>query len=117
MRFMMSYKPASDRPPSPETLAALGKLVEDAKSGGEFVASEGLYPLSLGARVRLSEGALTVVDGPYAETKEVVAGYAIFQLKSRDDAIERAKSFLKICGDGEVEIRQMMETTDSASAS
>jgi hypothetical protein len=114
---MMSYKPKSDAPPSQETIAALGRLVENANKAGEFIASEGLLPLSSGAQVRLSNGVLTVIDGPYAEAKEVVAGYAIFQLKSKEEAIEAAKRFLEICGDGEVEIRQMMETTDFATAS
>ncbi len=114
MRFMMVYKPATTTPQSRKTINAVNKPVEEARAAGTLVASEGLHPLESGAKVRLSDGVLTVVDGPFAEAKEVIAGYAIFQLKSKEEAIEAAKGFLKICGDGEVEVRQIIEKTDSA---
>jgi len=118
MRFMMLYKPAQDAaegfPPSKEYLAKMEKLIDDAKKSGELIATEGLQPMSKGARVKLSGRKLTVIDGPFIETKELVGGFAILQLKSKDDAIESAKRFLEVAGEGVVEIRQIVEMTDFA---
>ena len=72
-----------------------------------LLATDGLQPSSKGARVRISDGKFTVTDGPFTETKELVAGFAIVQAKSKQDAIELAKRFLKVVGEGESEIRLM----------
>jgi hypothetical protein len=69
--------------------------------------TEGLAPSSQGARVRISDGEFTVTDGPFAETKELVAGYAIIEAESKEEAIELAKRFLRVMGEGESEIRLM----------
>ena len=120
MRFMMMYKPDDKNaeagvPPSQEHLAEMGRLIEEGMKSGVLLATEGLQPSSRGARVRLSAGRVTVTDGPFTEAKEVVAGYAIVQVKSKEEAIELAKGFLEAAGDGESEIRQLHEATDSSS--
>jgi hypothetical protein len=116
MRFMMMYKPARDAesapPPAKEHLEEMGKLIEEGKKAGTLLMAEGLHPGSKGARVRYTGGNLRVIDGPFAETKEVVGGFAMILANSREEAIESAKHFLKVAGEGECEIRQVVEESD-----
>ena len=109
MRFMSLYKPGreSDTPPSEGVSAALGSLIEDMAKAGVLIATDGLQPSSKGARVRISDGKFTVTDGPFAETKELIGGYAILNAKSKEEAIELTKRFLSLMGEGECEIRLM----------
>jgi hypothetical protein len=113
MRFMMIYKPADTKameasvPPCQEHMAEMGKFIAELAQAGVLLATDGLQASSKGARVRLSGGKLTVTDGPFTETKELIGGFAIVQLKSKTEAIELAERFLKLAGDGESEIRQM----------
>jgi hypothetical protein len=109
MRFMMLYKPGkeSDRPPTQQEMADMGQLIGDMAKAGVLIATDGLQPSSQGVRVRISGGEFTVTDGPFTETKELIAGYAIVQAKSKQEAIELAKRFLKVVGEGESEIRLM----------
>lgn len=109
MRFMMLYKPGyeTDEPPTPETMAAVGALIEDMARSGVLIATDGLRPSSNGVRVRVDGGDFVVTDGPFTETKELVAGYAIVRARSKEHAIELAKRFLAIMGEGESEIRLM----------
>jgi hypothetical protein len=79
---------------------------------GVLLATEGCLPSAKGARVRLSGGKFTVTDGPFTESKELVAGFALIQVKSTEEAIEHTKQFLKVAGDGESEIRQVFEASD-----
>jgi hypothetical protein len=115
MRFMMIYKPADTKameagvPPTQEEMATMGKFIEESARAGVLLAADGLLPTSTGARVRLSKGKVAVTDGPFTETKELIAGFAIVQLPSMAEAIELAKRFLKVAGDGESEIRQMYD--------
>lgn len=76
---------------------------------GELLATEGCLPSALGARIRLSGGKFNVIDGPFTESKELVAGFALIQAKSKEAAIEYVKNFLNVAGDGETEIRQIYE--------
>jgi hypothetical protein len=109
MRFMMLYKPGKERdtPPSEHELAAVGQLIEEMAKAGVLLATDGLQPSSQGARVRITDGKFTVTDGPFAETKELISGYAIIQVGSKDEAIEHARRFLQVMGEGESEIRLM----------
>jgi hypothetical protein len=113
MRFMMIYKPADTKdmeagvPPTRQQMADMGKFIEEMAKSGALLLTDGLQPSSKGARVRLSGGKVTVTDGPFTETKELIAGFAIVQVKSKAEAVELAKRFLKLAGDGESEIRQM----------
>ena len=111
MRFMMLYKPGheTDRRPSQEEMAAMGNLIGEFVKSGVLLATDGLQSSKKGARVKISDGTFSVTDGPFAETKELVGGYAIFQLKSLEEAIEYTKRFLALVGVGETEIRQMQD--------
>jgi hypothetical protein len=88
------------------------KIVDEAYRSGEMLATDGLQPISKGARVKRSNGTTTVIDGPFVEAKELVGGYAIFELKSKEAAVSSAEQFLQVAGDGEVEIRQIYERSD-----
>jgi len=109
MRFMMLYKPGKETnaPPSQQEIAAMGQLIGDMAKAGVLIATDGLQPSSKGARVRIDGGKFTVTDGPFTEAKELVAGFAIVQAKSKAEAIELAKRFLTVVGEGESEIRLM----------
>jgi hypothetical protein len=99
--------------PSEELLAAMGKYNEELVNAGIMLAGEGLQPSSKGARVKFSGAKRTVIDGPFAETKELVAGFWIWQVKSLEEAIEWAKRCPNPTGEeGELEIRQIFEAED-----
>ena len=87
----------------------MGKLIEDGMKSGWLLSTEGCLPTSFGARVRRSEGTLSVTDGPFAETKEVVGGFAILKANSKEEAIELTKIFLGHVGQGECELRQLYD--------
>jgi hypothetical protein len=109
MRFMTLYKPGkeSDAPPTQQEIAEMGRFIEELAREGVLLATDGLQPSSKGAKVRISNGKFTVTDGPFTETKELIAGYAIIQARSKEEAIELTKRFLKVVGEGESEIRLM----------
>ena len=110
MRFLSVYKTAdSDVLPSPEEMTRMGALVEEGMKAGYLLAVEGCMPSATGARVRLSSGKVSVVDGPFTESKEVIGGLAILQANSKEEAIEFVKQFLHVAGDGECELRQLFE--------
>ncbi len=111
MRFMTLYKPGEETtaPPSPEEIGKMGKFIQDLAREGVLVVTDGLQHSSKGARVRISNGKFTVTDGPFAEAKELVGGYAIVEVKSKAEAIELTKRFLSIMGTGESEIRLMQD--------
>jgi hypothetical protein len=113
MRFLTIYKTAETGvPPTTEEMAEMGKLIEEMTKEGVLLATEGCLPSATGARVRLSNGKLTVTDGPFTESKELIGGFALIQAKSKEEAIELAKRFLKVAGDGECEVRQIAEADD-----
>ena len=119
MRFLCLYKPAdnaSERgvPPSAGEMAAMGQLIEEMTKAGVLLSTEGCQSSAKGARVRQTKGAVSVTDGPFAESKEVVGGFAIIDVKSKAEAIEWTKRFLKVAGDGESEIRLLHEAADFA---
>ena len=121
MRFMMIVKHAesSGRPPK-ELMEAIAKLSEEESKAGTMIGSGGLGPTALGARVRLSGGRVTVIDGPFTEAKEIVGGYAQFELKSKQEAVEGAVRFMELHKkhwpgwEGETEVRQMFGPEDFA---
>jgi hypothetical protein len=114
MRFMMLVKANEDSEagvlPSREMVAAMGKYNEELMKAGVMLAGEGLHAGSKGARVSYSGEKRTVTDGPFTETKELIAGYWLIQVKSREEAIEWASRIP--FEDGEVEIRQVFEASD-----
>ena len=96
--------------PTEELLTEMGKFNEELAKAGMLLAAEGLHPSSKGARVRFSGGKTMVIDGPFAETKELVAGFWLWKCKSKEEAIERLKR--APFEDTEVEIRQVFEAED-----
>ena len=117
MRFMIIVKATKDSEagalPSKKLLTDMGKFNEDLAKAGVMLAGDGLHPSSKGARVRFSGAKRSVIDGPFAETKELIAGYWIWQVKSKEEAIE----WVKRCPnpmreDSEIEIRQVFEAED-----
>ena len=117
MRFMVIVKATQDSEagvlPSEKLLAEMGKVNEELVKAGVMLAGEGLQPSSKGARVRFAGKKRTVVDGPFAETKELIAGFWLWQAKSLEEAIE----WVKRCpnpfeGESEIEIRQVFEADD-----
>ena len=117
MRFIVMVKATKDSEagvlPSQELLTAMGKYNEELVKAGIMLAGEGLHPSSKGARVRFSGNKRTVIDGPFAETKELVAGFWLWNAKSKEEAIEWVKKCPNpMPGDSEIEIRQIFEPED-----
>ena len=113
MRFLSIYKSVeTNTPPTPEHMAKMQKLVEEAMKAGWLLATEGCLPSALGARVRRSGDKTTIASGPFSDSKEVTGGFAILQAKSKEEAIELTKTFLALAGDGECEIRQLYTPGD-----
>jgi hypothetical protein len=119
MRFMMIVRHAENQGPPPQQLMdAITKLVEEEVKAGTMLGTGGLGPTAQGARVRLSGGKVTVTDGPFTETKEVVGGYAQFELKSKEEAVKSAVRFMELHKKhwpgwvGETEVRQMFDPVD-----
>src|SRR5438552_6280791 len=115
MRFMMIVKASKESEagvmPSEKLIAAMGKYNEELMKAGALLDLSGLHPSSKGARVKFSGGKRTVTDGPFTETKELVAGFWVWQVKSKEEAIEWVKR--APFGDGaEIEIRQVFEAED-----
>lgn len=110
MKFLSIYKTVErNTPPTPELMAAMGKLIEEGFKSGWLVATEGCLPTALGARVRRDGSKVNVTDGPFTESKEVVGGFAILKTNSKQEAIELTRKFLAVAGDGECELRQVYE--------
>ena len=118
MRFMMIVKASKESEagvmPTEKELADMGTYNEEMVKAGVMLAGEGLHPSSKGARIRFSGGKPTVVDGPFTETKELVAGFWLIQVKSREEALEWARRVPFV--DGEIELRQVAETEDFAAS-
>jgi len=123
MRYMMIVKHAEKQgPPPKELMDEITKLAEEAVKAGTMLGNGGLGPTTQGARVRLAGGKVTVTDGPFTEAKEVVGGYAQFELKSKQEAIDAAVRFMELHKkywpgwEGETEVRQMFDPQDCAAA-
>jgi hypothetical protein len=117
MKFLSVYKSVErGGPPSQEEMAKMGKLVEDGMKAGYLLAVEGCMPSATGARIRRSSDKLTVTDGPFTESKEVIGGLALLQANSKEEAIEMVKQFLRTAGDGECELRQLFEADQNMDA-
>ncbi len=124
MRYMMFIKHTEDyrNAQVPASLyEEMGKFIEETTKSGNFVTGAGLQPSSAGTRVRLSSGKITVMDGPFAESKEIVGGYAIMDAKSRDEALALSRRFMEIhqkhwpTFEGECEMRPLEEEAQPAS--
>ena len=125
MKYMMMVKADTDyeagKPPDPRLIAAIGQHAQEMSKAGVLLETGGLLPSAMGARVRAARGKLSVTDGPFIESKELIGGYAILQAKSRAEAIELGKAFMQIHVDvlgssyeGELEIRQLWDASECA---
>jgi len=121
MRYMMMIKATKDYetgiPPSTDLMAGMGKLTEEMTKAGVLLASDGLQPSSKGTRIKYSGGRRTVTDGPFAETRELIGGYAILQAKSKEEAIKLADRVVDVhikvgIPDFEMEIRPLFDPAD-----
>ncbi len=100
--------------PGPEVMERMGKFMAAIQKAGVLVATAGLQPSAKGARVRVADDSVTVTDGPFTESKELVASYAILEVASMDEAIEWTTRFLKVFGRGECELRPIFEPPPGA---
>ena len=119
MRFMTLVRGSEHVGPPPQALMdAIAKLGEESAKAGVTVEMGGLHPSAAGARVRVSRGRLTVVDGPFSESKEVIGGYAVLHARSREEAIEATRRFMQLHlehwpgWEGETEVRQIFDPAD-----
>ena len=116
MRFLVMNKSNEEIeagiPPSKEVVEGVGKLMEESAREGVLISAEGVHPSSLGARISFSGGKRTVTDGPFAEAKELIAGFVVIQVESRKAAIEWATRLAGVLGDVEIEVRQIVELSD-----
>jgi hypothetical protein len=118
MRFMIIRKADQDteagKMPSQELLAAMGQYMQEMVDAGILLGGDGLQPSSKGARIKFQGGKPTVIDGPFPEAKELIAGYSLIQVANREEALEWIKRWPALDGDGEVELelRQMFEAED-----
>jgi hypothetical protein len=96
MRFMYLVTSAHPGPPTPELMEAMHKLAEREIKAGRMIDSGGLMPLAMGAQVRITDGKLSIVDGPFVEAKEVIGGYAIFELPGKEEALAAATEFMQL---------------------
>ena len=99
-------------PPTPELMAEMGQFVEEATKSGALLATGGLAPTSQGVKVQYSGSSFTVTDGPFTEAKELIGGWALVQVASKEEAVAWAKRFLRIVGGGESRIRQVFGQED-----
>ena len=117
MRYLILFRNDGDSevdvPPCIE-LDAMGAFIEELTQGGVLLGYEGLKPSAAGARVRLTGGRRSVVDGPFAEAKELVAGFALVRAGSRAEAVDLAERFLRVAGQGSAEVREAFESRDEA---
>lgn len=109
MRYMVMHYSndanEADVPPTPEQIAAVGELMGEAAASGVLLAGEGVRASSYGARITVEDGKVNVIDGPFAEAKELIAGFAILDVKSKEEAIEHAKRFAKVIGAERIDVR------------
>ena len=115
MRYMIINKADAETEagkfPPPEVAEAVGKVVEDLSKAGVLLFAEGVHRSSLGARVKVDAGKRTVTDGPFAETKELIGGVIVVEVRNRDEAVEWAARLAEALGD-EVEVRRVVEESD-----
>ena len=96
MRFMYIVTPVRNEPPTRELMEAMGKLADREIKAGRMLDNGGLMPLAMGAQVRIADGKVSVIDGPFVETKEVIGGYAIMEFRNKEEAVASAVEFMQL---------------------
>ena len=116
MRYMVMHYQTQDMEdgvlPTPEHQAAIGEYMQEAAMSGVLLAGEGVASSKLGARVEVDDGAVRVIDGPFAEAKELIAGFAILEVDSLAEAVEHARKFALLVGTHRVDVRKVIEPED-----
>jgi hypothetical protein len=116
MRFLGVLKADKDSeagvPPSPEFMEKCGAFVDEITRAGVLLATDGLHPSAKAARVRVDNGKAQVTDGPFVETKELIASYALLEVKSKAEAVEWTTRFLKVLGGGECMVYQVFDPAE-----
>jgi hypothetical protein len=108
MRFLgytLGDESAPMPPPTPELMTAMDEMIEDATKAGVLVATGGIAPTAMGAKVILKDGEFTVMDGPFTEAKEIIGGWALLECRDLEEAVEWSKRFVSVIGEGEVRVR------------
>ncbi len=98
--------------PGPEVQAAIGQYMQEAAMSGVLLSGEGVAPSSEGARVEVADGNVRVIDGPFAEAKELISGFAILDVRSLEEAVEHARKFALLVGAERVDVRRVLEVAD-----
>jgi|SRR5450755_4855814 hypothetical protein len=109
MKFLMTYAATAKAPPTPQHMAAIGKFSQEMSAAGVLLMTGGLVRPTKGTQVKMSDGKYTVTDGPFAETKELIDGFALIKVKSKGEALEVAERFMRLAGDGEGEVLQVFD--------
>jgi hypothetical protein len=109
MKYLLTYEAESTNAPTPEKMAAIAKFGQEMSAAGVLVMTGGLQRASKSTRVRMIGGKFSATDGPFAETKEVIDGFALINAKSKEEAIEHARRFMAVAGDGEGEVLQVFD--------
>jgi hypothetical protein len=116
MRFMVMHYSTEDNeagiPPTPEKVAAVGELMQEYATSGALLGGEGVHASSKGARIEFTGGNIRVIDGPLAEAKELIAGFTILDVHSREEAVELAKKFARVVDTSRTDVRQVVEFSD-----
>ncbi len=109
MKFLMTYQASSKAPPTAEQMAAIGKFTEENVKAGIVLMTGGLQRPAKGTHVRFAGGKFAVTDGPFAETKELIDGFALIKAASREEAVSIAERFMRLAGDGDGEVLQVFD--------
>lgn len=109
MKILALYKPEKPNQPTPEMMARMNAFIEELTKSGKLIATEGRKAGAPGMKIRMRQGQLSVTDGPFTEAKEIVGGFALMNVDSREEIVTLTKRFLDIAGDGESEIIEMFE--------
>jgi hypothetical protein len=112
MKFLLTYQGDKSKPPTPETMAAIGRFTEEMIKSGVVLMTGGLVRPNHGTQLKLTSGKFTITDGPFPETKELIDGFALVRAASKQEALEMSKRFMSIAGDGDGEILQVFDAAE-----
>ncbi len=113
MKFLLTYTATDTTPPTPEKMAAIGKFTQEMMASGVVLMTGGLQRPTKGTHVKMAGDAFSVTDGPFAETKELIDGFALVRAASRQEAVELAERFMRVAGDGVGEILQVFDAGEA----
>ncbi len=114
MKFLLTYQGDRSQPPTPEKMAAIAAFGEEMTKKGVLIMQGGLVRPRSGIQLKLEQGKFSVTDGPFAETKELIDGFALVRVASKAEAIELSERFMRIAGDGEAEVLQVFDGDDES---